>query len=69
MQIATKEAKEREAKLTQMKLERDMKEKETAAHLVMVEEKAKRVDELERKMVLLEMDKDKLKFEVNRLTD
>ena len=35
----------------------------------MVEEKAKRVDELESKMVLLEMDKDKLKFEVNRMTD
>ena len=38
-----------------------MKEKEAAAHLAMVEEKAKRVDELERQMVLLNMDKDKLK--------
>ena len=47
--------------MAQIKLERDMKEKEAAAHLAMVEEKAKRVDELERQMVLLNMDKDKLK--------
>ena len=46
-----------------------MKEKEAAAHLALVEEKAKRVDELEKKMVLLNMDKDKLKLEVNRLSD
>lgn len=47
VQIATEEVKERENKLTQMKLERDMKEKEAAAHLATVEEKAKRVDQLE----------------------
>ena len=29
-------------------MEKDIKEKEAAAHLAMVEEKAKRVDELER---------------------
>ena len=46
-----------------------MKEKEAKAHLEMVEEKAKRVDELERQMVLLNMDKDKLQKEVNVLSD
>lgn len=44
VKIGTSEAQERETKMTQMKLERDMKEKEAAAHLAMVEEKAKRVD-------------------------
>ena len=37
-------ANEREAKLMQIKLEKEMKENEAAAHLKMVEEKAKRVD-------------------------
>jgi len=46
-----------------------MKENEAAAHLKMVEEKAKRVDQLESQMVLLNMDKDKLKIELGRLTD
>jgi len=40
-----------------------MKEKEAADHLVEVETKATRVDELEKKLVLLGMDKDKLKSE------
>ena len=52
-----------------MRTERDMKAKEAAAHLVVVEEKAKRVDKLESQMVLLEMDKDNLKKEVGRLKD
>ena len=62
-------ANEREAKLIQIKLEKEMKENEAAAHLKMVEEKAKRVDQLESQMVLLNMDKDKLKIELGRLTD
>ena len=37
-------ANEREAKLMEIKLEKEMKENEAAAHLKMVEEKAKRVD-------------------------
>lgn len=65
----TVEAAERETKLTQMKLERDMKEKEAAAHLAMIEEKAKRVDELEGQLLLLNMDKDNLKKEINILSD
>ena len=44
-----------------MKVERDIKEKEAAEHLALVEEKAKRVDELEGQLVLLRMDKDELK--------
>ena len=47
MNMVTVEAQERETKLNQMKLERDMKENEAAAHLAQVEEKAKRVDALE----------------------
>lgn len=47
MNMATAEAQERETKLNQMKIEKDMKEKEAAAHLAQVEQKAKRVDELE----------------------
>ena len=35
----------------------------------MVEEKAARVDELEKQMVLLNMDKEKLQREVNALSD
>ena len=45
------------------------KENEAKAHLAEVEEKAKRVDELERQMVLLNMDKDKLKAEYNKMSD
>jgi len=52
-----------------MKHERDMKEKEAAAHLAMVEEKAKRVDVLEGQLLLLDMDKDKLKKEINILSE
>ena len=52
-----------------MKIERDIKEKEAAAHLALVEEKAKRVDQLERQMALLEMDKDRLKAELGKLND
>ena len=44
VKMANDEAQERESKMNQMKLERDIKEKEAAAHLAMVEEKAKRVD-------------------------
>jgi len=44
VKIETAEAKERELKMTKLKLEKDMKDKEAAAHLCMVEEKAKRVD-------------------------
>ncbi len=69
VKMANEEAQEREGKMTQMKLERDIKEKEAAAHLALVEEKAKRVDELEKQMVLLNMDKEKLKQEVNSLSD
>lgn len=39
---------ERESKMSQIRTEKDMKEKEAAAHLAMVEEKAKRVDQLEK---------------------
>ena len=46
-----------------------MKEKEAAAHLAMVEQKAKRVDQLEGQLVILEMDKEKLKREINTLSD
>ena len=67
--IATQEAAEREQKLEKMRLEKDMKEREAAEHLAEVESKAKRVDELEKQMVLLNMDKDKLKAENNKLTD
>ena len=52
-----------------MRVERDMKEKEAAAHLALVEQKAKRVDQLEGQLVILEMDKEKLKRENNALTD
>ena len=52
-----------------MRLEKDLKEKEASSHLASVEQKAMRVDELERQMVLLNMDKDKLKVENNRLCD
>ena len=67
--MATAEAQEREAKMERMRIERDMKENEAKAHLAEVEEKAKRVDELERQMVLLNMDKDKLKAEYNKMSD
>ena len=67
--MATAEAQEREAKLERMRIERDMKENEAKAHLAEVEEKAKRVDELERQMALLNMDKDKLKAEYNKISD
>ena len=69
MKIANEEAQERESKLAQIKLERDIKEKEAAAHLVVVEEKAARVDELEKQMVLLNMDKERLQREVHALSD
>ena len=46
-----------------------MKEKEAAAHLALVEQKAKRVDQLEGQLVILEMDKEKLKREINTLSD
>ena len=69
MKIANEEAQERESKLAQIKLERDIKEKEAAAHLVVVEEKAARVDELEKQMVLLNMDKERLQREVHTLSD
>lgn len=39
---------ERESKMSQIRTEKDMKEREAAAHLSMVEEKAKRVDQLEK---------------------
>ena len=52
-----------------MKVERDIKEKEAAAHLALVEEKAKRVDELEGQLVLLRMDKDELKRQIGVLND
>ena len=67
--IATAEAQERESKMAQIKLEKDMKEKEAAAHLAMVEEKAKRVDQLEGQLLLLELDKDKMKKEIGILSD
>lgn len=67
--LASQEAKDREAKIAQVKIERDMKEKEAAAHLGLVEQKAKRVDELERQQALLDMDKDQMKREINRLKD
>ena len=51
--MATVEAQERETKLNMMKIERDIKEKEAASHLAQVEEKAKRVDELEGQLVNL----------------
>lgn len=67
--IATQEAAEREAKLEKMRLEKDMKEREAAEHLAEVEAKAKRVDELEKQMALLNLDKDKLKGENSKLTE
>ena len=67
--IATQEATEREAKLEKMRLEKDLKEREAAEHLHEVEEKAKRVDELEKQMAVLNMEKDKLKLENGRLAD
>lgn len=69
MNMVTVEAQERETKLNQMKLERDMKENEAAAHLAQVEEKAKRVDALEGQIVILQMDKDELKRQVGVLND
>ena len=69
MKVQTEEAQERERKLNQMKVERDIKEKEAAAHLQLVEEKAKRVDELEGQLVLLRMDKDELKRQIGVLND
>ena len=50
-------------RLQAIKIEKDMKEREAADHLIEVESKAARVDELEKKLVLLGMDKDKLKAE------
>ena len=67
LKVAAEEAAEREKKLNYMKLERDMKEKEAAAHLASVEEKAKMVDKLEAQIVLINMDKDALKRELNQL--
>ena len=55
--------------MTQIKMERDIKEKEAAAHLIEVERKAQRVDELERKYTLLEMDKDQMKHQIGKLRD
>lgn len=52
-----------------MRLEKDMKEREAAEHLAEVEAKAKRVDELEKQMALLNLDKDKLKGENHTLTE
>ena len=46
-----------------------MKEMEAAAHLAMVEEKAKRVDQLEGQLLLLDMDKEKMKKEIGILSD
>ena len=46
-------------------MEKEMKEKEASDHLKVVEEKAARVDLLEKRLVLLEMDKEKLNRELN----
>lgn len=50
-------------RLKVIRSEKEQKEKEAADHLEEIEQKASRVDELEKQHVLLNMDKDKLKKE------
>jgi hypothetical protein len=50
-------------------MEKEMKEKEASDHLKVVEEKAARVDLLEKRLVLLEMDKEKLNRELNQMSE
>ena len=61
--------KDKEIKLVQLKVEKEQKEREASEHLKQVETKAARVDQLEKQLVLLEMDKERLNRELNQMTD